>query len=949
MIRRRPAAKEFSVHRLITRASDLSRIMQDHRQNRTLATSGPSLPKSGMVNLLSAEDPPKPQGGRDVEGQRVFDRLRGSIFGVQSGPTLVGRWHILRRLGRGAMGTVYEAHDPELDRPVAIKVLHPMPPELEAARRLRLRREAQAMARVEHPNLVEVHDVCADAPQPYVVMELVAGDTLRAWQERVERGWRELVTAYLGACRGLAALHAAGLVHRDFKPENAMVDARGRIKVVDFGLVYAERIDEDLPGPLAATLTRDGLLVGTLSYMSPEQLQGTRGDARSDQFSLCAALYEAVYAARPYVGHDPETLLADIAERVPPLWPNPRRAPRWLGRALRRGLARRPEQRFPDMDALIDALERGLARRRRDAWLALAGTTLAGLAAIAVARTQDPCDDAATELVGAWDPAQESVIRGRFLAQRLPQGEREWSRLSASVRTSRERWTRLRTETCVALRQAAPATWVLHRGQCLEEARQFMRKLAGSYLEAEPQHVLHARAAAAELAARVQRCEHIGPAAPGRLPPAVDVRIQDALLEAEAEQATGRLTRAEEAARRAVELAERTDVDAARAEALHRLGRILGHRRRTRAALEHLAAASRAATRAGHIAIRVDARLFAAKLRLLDLGSAEGIDAETVDLEDAITGLQRAGVDVRAQQAELLEVRAFTDRLEGSLDPAMDRFAHALELHGERLGASWSHPCPGLPRIAVPDPAVDVPESPIELVRGLNNLALVIGDMPAHKACAESVYRAALALSEERLGELHPVSIDVRFDYAEHLGQQGRFDEQLAVLNPVLDASALQFGDDSVPLADALLALATLAADRGSMASAKEWCLRAVALFEAHCDEQGCPVNYGNALLALAELARIGGDLEGAVSAYERACTQLALRPETAESQVACLYYLTEVLDGLGRHDEARTVQAAAEPLFLRLGVVDDALVELRRRLNRENNQENKDAPPDRK
>lgn len=921
----------------------------DCQQNRTLATAGQFLPQSGMVNLLSSDPPPEPQGGRDVEGQRVFDRLRSSIFGVQTGPTVLGRWHILRRLGRGAMGTVYEAHDPELDRRVALKVLHPMSQEIEATRRLRLRREAQAMARIKHPNLVEVHDVFADAPQPYVVMELIAGDTLRTWQERLDRGWRELVAAYLQASHGLAALHAVGLVHRDFKADNAMLDAHGRVRVVDFGLVFADRAGEDLPGPLAATLTREGLLVGTLSYMSPEQLQGTRGDARSDQFGLCAALYEAVYSARPYVGNDPEALLADMDERRPPLRPNPRGAPRWLGRALRRGLARRPEQRFPDMGALIRVLERGLGRRRRLAGLAVAGVTLAGLSAIALARAQDPCDDIAAELAGAWDVAQERDIRRTFLAQGLPQGEREWSHLSASIQTSRARWVRLRKEACPALRQTAPAPWALHRGQCLDEARLFMKKLANSYLEATTVQVVHARAAAAELAARMQRCARIGPTTPGPLPPAVDVQIQDALLEAEAEQVTGRLARAEEAARRAVHLAEQTDLDVARAEALHRLGRILGHRRRTRPALEHLRAAVRAATRAGHPRIRVDAQLFEAKLQIIDDGEAEGIEAKVVDLEDTIIGLQRAGFDVRAQQAELYEVRGFAARLQGSPMTAVEQFAQALRLHGEPLATTWSRPCLALPQVEVPNSPHELAGSPLHLVRGLNNLALVLSDMPAHRACADSLYRAALALGEDRLGELHPVSIEVRFDYAEHLAQQDRFDEQLDVLRPVRDASTLQFGDDSVPLADALLALATLAADHGSMTSAKEWSLRAATLFERHCDDHGCPANYGNALLAIAELARASGDLERAVPAYAQACEQLARRPETAESRVACMYYLAEVLIGLGRPDEARTVQADAEPHFRRLGSIDESLVELRQRLNRDNTHENEDAPPNRR
>lgn len=900
-----------------------------------------------MVNLLSSAPLPKPQGERDVEGQRVFDRLRSSIFGVQAGPTLVGRWQILRRLGRGATGTVYEAHDPELERRVAIKVLHPMAPEIDAVRRVRLRREAQAMARVRHPNLVEVYDICADARQPHVVMELVTGDTLRVWQDSGERPWRELVSVYLDAARGLAALHAAGLVHRDFKPENAVLDAKGRVRVVDFGLVFADQIREDLPGPLATTLTREGLLVGTLAYMSPEQLEGTRGDARSDQFSLCAALYEAVYCARPYVGHDPETLIAAMDAGPPPLRPNPKRAPRWLGRILRRGLARRPADRFPDMNALIDALERGLARRRRLLRYLPAWVPLLGAPALLLSHASNPCADVASELIGAWDPGQEHDIRQRFLAQRVPQAVREWSLLSTSVRASRARWTKLRAETCSAMQSAAPPSWALHRSQCLGEVQLFLKKLAASYLESSPTHVTHARAAVAELTARIDRCAGIGPTSPGLAQPTADIQIRDALLEAEVEKSTGRLARAEQAARRAVLLAEERDLEVARAEALHRLGRILGHRRRTRAALEVLLAANRAAKRAGDPRISVDARLFAAKLKLIDLGSAESIDLE--DLADSIAGLQHKGYDVRAQLAELHEVRGFMALKRNTPADAVAPFAQALRLHGEPFAPTWSRPCPDLPQIEVPDLSSEPASRPVDIIRGLNNLALAVGDLAGQSACAESLYRAALALSEAWLGQLHPVDIEVRFDYAEHLGRHDRFDEQLALLRPVHAASAAQFGDDSVPLAEALLALATVAVDRGADASAEAWYLRALDLFERHCDDRDCPANYGVTLLALAELKRHRGDLERAVAAYERACEQLARRPDTAESRVACMYYLAETLHELGRHEQARAVQTAAEPLFQRLESVDEQLVELRQRLNHQHPQEKPHAPPDRR
>jgi len=904
-----------------------------------------------MAELLSSDHVPEPQGGRDVESQRIYDALQSRIFGVDGGPTMIGRWRLGERIGRGAMGTVYEAYDPKLERRVAIKVLHPMSPEVGAVRRIRLQREAQAMARLRHAGLVEVYDVFPDEPQPYVVMELVTGVTLRAWQDAATRSWRALVEVYLEAARSLAALHAVGLVHRDFKPDNAMIDGHGRVRVVDLGLVFAEQLDEP-QGPTPPTLTRDGLLVGTLSYMSPEQLEGGQSDAHSDQFGLCAALYEAVHGARPYAGGDPEALLADMRANLPPLRPNPRGAPRWLGLVLRRGLALRPERRFRDMDALIAALERGLARRRR----LVAGMCVAAVAAaasVAAARTfvrpPDPCTSLDGELDGAWDESQQPALRAAFLAGELPHAEREWSHLSSAIRTSRDRWLRLRRAVCPELREVNPAPSVVARARCLDDVRLFMQRLTATYLAASTVHVLHAREAAAELAARVRQCSQITPAAPAPARPALAVPIQAALIEAEAEQATGGLARAEAAARTAVALAEEADLDLARAESRHRLGRILGHRRRADEALDLLRAAAGAARRAGHRETAIDAELFAAKVQVLERGTSEGLADTLAEIEDDLVGLHRAGLDVRTRSAELLEVRGFAARLRGELPAAGEHFADALRLHGAPAVTAWTRPCPGAPHVEVPASLADEPGNPLDLVRGLNNLALVLGEQAEHRACTESIYADALALADAHLGPLHPVSIDVRFDYAEHLGRQRRTAEQVALLRPVEDASALQFGEDSVPVADVLLSLATIAGERDDLDGADERIRRAIDLYAARCDDAACPANYGPALLARAEVLMLRDRREQAVPAYEAACVQLARRGETAAEHVGCLYYLAETLTALGRGDAARAALAAAEPHFRRLRSPDESIVELRRRLH-DNNQpkENEHAAADR-
>ncbi len=297
--------------------------------------------------------------------------------------TTVGRYEILFPVGSGAMGSVYAAHDPDLDRLVALKLLR-----AEASGevlRVRLLREAKAMARLSHPSVIAVHDVGTHGTQLFIAMEFVAGGTLRRWIAERPRSWREVVAVYLQAARGLAGAHAAGLVHRDFKPDNVLVGEDGRVRITDFGLA---RVSRDDPAPAApeasgtrdvldATITRTGALIGTPAYMAPEQLRGAPADARSDMFGFCVALFEALYGQRPFEGTTLVQLRsASSAGRVLPATVGSR-VPARLRRALLVGLRADPERRYDSMAALIHALE--------DASRARQSSTLAGVAlAVAV-------------------------------------------------------------------------------------------------------------------------------------------------------------------------------------------------------------------------------------------------------------------------------------------------------------------------------------------------------------------------------------------------------------------------------------------------------------------------------------------------------------------------------------------------------------------------------------
>jgi tetratricopeptide (TPR) repeat protein len=283
-------------------------------------------------------------------------------------PRRIGRYLVRGLVGTGGMSTVYSAFDPQLGRRVALKLLKP---EVGggSGSRARLVREAQAMARLQHAHVVTVHDLGVVGDQLYIAMELVDGQTLGAWLRAEPRPWRDVVRTFIAAGRGLAAAHGAGIVHRDFKPENVLVARDGTVRVTDFGVARvtalaagepeARPLDDD-GQPLDAALTVSGALLGTPVYMAPEQLMGEPVDARADIFSYCAGLYEALYRQRPFVFRNMAELRAAVCSgklRPPPPGHG---VPDVLGRIVERGLMASPDARWPSMQALDAALEEAL-------------------------------------------------------------------------------------------------------------------------------------------------------------------------------------------------------------------------------------------------------------------------------------------------------------------------------------------------------------------------------------------------------------------------------------------------------------------------------------------------------------------------------------------------------------------------------------------------------------
>jgi serine/threonine protein kinase len=339
-----------------------------------------------LVLALAPEEPAHAQLPVTPEAPTVPGVPLGRHASVAAGERL-GRYVVIGRIGEGGMGVVYTAHDPELDRKVAVKVLRLDSRRDEAALQRRLQREAQALARLSHPSVTAVYDVGTCAQGVFIAMEFVEGQTLAHWLER-RHPWRAVVDMFVRAGRGLEAAHRAGLVHRDFKPDNVLVGNDGRVRVTDFGLARIESTEapadpEASVSPLHLSITRSGVLMGTPAYMAPEQMSGEHADARCDIFSFCVALYEGLYRQRPFAGDNLPALRAAIARngvREPPRSQVPER----VRRALVRGLRARPDERHDEIGELLALLEREAQARRPSRWLTL-GLPLLALVTAGVA------------------------------------------------------------------------------------------------------------------------------------------------------------------------------------------------------------------------------------------------------------------------------------------------------------------------------------------------------------------------------------------------------------------------------------------------------------------------------------------------------------------------------------------------------------------------------------
>jgi serine/threonine protein kinase/Tfp pilus assembly protein PilF len=473
-------------------------------------------------------------------------------------PKQLARYLILEEIGRGGMGVVYTAYDPKLDRKVAIKILKnqkAMGNRKAVTRRARLVREAQALAKLNHPNIVTVHDVDTFEDQLYMAMEYFEGETLISWVHDAKRTWREILEAFDQAGEGLAAAHAANITHRDFKPTNVLINEDGRVKVLDFGLAKSLGHDEsldhasddrdevsqrdlDIPAPrvrppsdpirrrLAGSsdimefvgsasglrLTQAGRLVGTPAYMAPEQHAGAglaKVGAWTDQFAFAVSLYESLYGDLPFEGEFLDEVYWNINNGKVTEPPKDTEVPAWVFRIVKKALSSEPDDRYPSMDAMLAALRDDPRKKQRRVAMFAGGAGLIMLGAFGVYQAvwggdePQPCHGAEARLAGVWDEATKSSVREALLATKLPYALDAADRVSTTLDDYASRWVDTRTSVCEATRVHAEQSEALLdvRMACLDQRASELGALVGVLEEADESVAERAVAAASGLGA----------------------------------------------------------------------------------------------------------------------------------------------------------------------------------------------------------------------------------------------------------------------------------------------------------------------------------------------------------------------------------------------------------------------------------------------------------------
>ena len=846
---------------------------------------------------------------RDSGEQAVLDRARPAGGDrIQTGER-VGRYITVSRLGVGGMGVVLAAYDPELDRKVALKLLR-TPGQASPHAQLRLQREAQALAKLNHRNVVSVHDVGLHQGQLFVAMEFVDGVTLHEWMHGIEapRPWREVLGVLLEAGRGLAAAHAVGLVHRDFKPDNVMLGSDGCVRVMDFGIARASQAAAPAPemiqeraeaGLMVAALrspigrlTCDGTIIGTPAYMSREQLLGAEVDARSDQFSFCVTLYEALYGAPPFSGETLEEMIASIKEGAPREPSGAPRVPGWLRQALVRGLASSPEERWPSMGALLEVLadDPDLRRRRRLMTAGLVGVLGAGAAAAGTlaASEQGVCSGMEEQLEGVWDEGRQGVVEEALLGTKTPYASDTWGLIKKRLDDYTDAWVSAREGICESTRTGEQSARLLDlRMACLDERLHYVRATVDELARVDETTVEDAVRVIAKLPgleacsrAEVLADEPLLPAAPEVAQQVAE--LNRTLITARTKVSAGRydesLTVVEEVVAGATELdyepllvrawflrGVNHDRDGHYAEAVADLERSLESALALNMRDESAEAATELVFVVGYHKAEVDqAQRWISLARALSRASdsrrfrvrylthtgtvayAGGEYEEARGLwEEALELLERPPASDSLDLLPILGNLGVLARLQGHYAAAREYHMRVLSITERELGSE--HP---------------------EMAETLNDLAAV-SKSEGNVAEAREYLERALAIGTRALGPDHPRLAGILSNLSLAASAELRFAEARGYLERVLAIDERTLGPDHPDLAIGLNNLGKVALSEGKHEEAREHFTRALTIREKALGPEHPGLIY--ALANLGELAQLTGDGELALQNFGRA------------------------------------------------------------------------------
>jgi tetratricopeptide (TPR) repeat protein/predicted Ser/Thr protein kinase len=815
---------------------------------------------------------------------------------------LLGRYVILDVIGRGGMGAVYAAYDPELDRKLAIKLIL-APRRGDDEDQQRLLREAQATAQLNHPNVITVHDVGTHAGRVFVAMEFVDGGTLREWIEAGPHPWRAVLERMIAAGRGLAAAHRVGLVHRDFKPANVLVGNDGRLRVADFGLarrVGAQTNEPTSPNPslvaladervtgrhttLSSKLTMTGALVGTPAYMAPEQYQGLEVDARADQFGFCVALWEALHGERPFAGDNLPALMFAVQQgRVREA--SRARVPTWLRRVVLRGLAWDPDARWPDMDALLTALERD-PTRQTVLWSVIGAVTLVTAVAVAAMVRDDPqdssepCAGAAAAFANTYDDADRQAIASRFAAaEASATSEVLVPALDRWADDWREQWR----DTCEATQVRAEQSTEMfdRRMACLERHRRRLDALVGLLREAEGELLLDALSGL-EAVGSPSACARESLLGGVPLPTDPDQRAEVDRVAAELdeigallavgkpEQAEARLAEVEPAVATAAWGPLQTELTLLR-------GMALGQRREFEASEQAL---TEAAERA--IAIGDDRLAIEALLAQADYGTEwEPRARESLRLIGVAEALAQRLGGSPALLASIELSRTRVHNLDGKWQPSLAAAERALEYA----------------RQAEPEPGLLTADAEHTIASALYRMGRHADGLP-HADRAIALWTETLGANNGRLTKAY----NIKALYAIALGHHG---DAIATLEAQLSLVEARHGPDHLNVSDVLINLGAANQRAGRAAEARKIVERALAIREREVGPDN--VYVGHTRANLANVLRDLGLFDEALAEAERAqAIVLAARGPEHGEMIIMHHILAQILASKGEHQQAR-------------------------------------------